>query len=315
MSAEAQAFLNFDIPEGPSLPSIADTHGWKLWASEQNKVIEQAFAGLQPPDGTVERQVIDAGGVATYSLRPMSVDPVNAPLHLDFHGGGFILCGGDTSWQMVAQKASARPGVTWVPDYRTPPEYPYPLPLDDCLGTYRHALKTRSPEQIVVCGASAGGNLAAAMLLRAKDEGLPMPAALVLQTPELDLTESGDTFQTNNGIDIMGPLMRQNLLYAQGHELSDPYLSPLFGNLRGLPPTLLQSGTRDLFLSNTVRMHRRLLDSGVPVELHVFEAMPHGSFGGYSPEARELMTTVLDFEMRHLKIKSPGIEEPGVSQG
>ena len=122
---------------------------------------------------------------------------------------------------------------------------------------------------------SAGGNLAAALLVRSRDEGLPMPAALVLPTPMVDLTESGDTFQTLNGVD--GGLRSQiavNLLYANGHDLTDPYLSPLFADLSGFPPTFLQSGTRDLFLSNTVRLHRKLLAAGVDTELHIFEAMP-----------------------------------------
>jgi epsilon-lactone hydrolase len=86
-----------------------------------------------------------------------------------------------------------------------------------------------------------------------------MPAALVPLTPEVDLTESGDSFQTNVGIDTLPPLLATNRLYANGHDLAHPYLSPLFGDLTGLPPTFLQTGTRDLSLSNTVRMHRRLL--------------------------------------------------------
>ena len=111
-----------------------------------------------------------------------------------------------------------------------------------------------------------------------------MPAALVLRTPEADLTESGDTFHANAGVDnILGSLREVNELYAAGHDLSHPYLSPLFADLSGFPPTLLQSGTRDLYLSTTVRMHRKLLSADVPAELHVFEAMPQGGLGGASP--------------------------------
>ncbi len=197
----------------------------------------------------------------------------------------------------AAVHAAQRAGVTWAPDYRMPPEYPYPAALDDLLGVYRSALETRAPSQIVVSGASGGGNLAAALLLRAKAEGLPMPAALVLLTPEIDLTESGDSFVLNNGIDmVLTPLMEVNRLYANGTDLAHPYVSPLFGNLEGFPPTLLQSGTRDLFLSNTVRMHRALLKAGVEAELHVFEAMPHGGFGGNAPEDVELRAEVRRFE-------------------
>ena len=115
-----------------------------------------------------------------------------------------------------------------------------------------------------------------------------MPAAVVLITPEVDLTESGDSFQTNRKLDVMlpAPLMNTNLLYAAGHDLAHPYLSPLFGDFsRGYPPTFLQAGTRDLFLSNTVRMHRALRRAGIETELHVFEAMPHGGFGGAPEDA------------------------------
>src|SRR5581483_9639413 len=118
---------------------------------------------------------------------------------------------------------------------------------------------------------------------RARDEGLPLPAGLVLISPELDLTESGDSFQTNAGVDVMMPegLMPANLIYAAGHDLADPYVSPLFGDFtKGFPPTFLQCGTRDLLLSNTVRMHRALRRAGIDAVLHVFEAMPHGGFGG-----------------------------------
>ena len=91
-----------------------------------------------------------------------------------------------------------------------------------------------------------------------------MPAALVLPTPAVDLTESGDTFQTLDGVHGgVRSQMAVNLLYANGHDLAEPYLSPLFADLSGFPPTFLQSGTRDLFLSNTVRMHRKLLAAGV----------------------------------------------------
>jgi hypothetical protein len=130
------------------------------------------------------------------------------------------------------------------------------------------------------CGGSAGGNLAAALLLRAKAEGLPMPAALVLLTPEIDLTESGDSFTTLAGVSVgLQPLHDVNLLYANGHDLHDLYLSSLFGDLSGFPPTLVICGTRDLFLSNAVRMHRKLREAGVDADLHIFDGRPHAGYG------------------------------------
>ena len=193
--------------------------------------------------------------------------------------------------------AARRSGLrTWAVDYRMPPDHPYPAPLDDCLAVYRALLEQVPPDQVVLSGASAGGNLAAATLLRARADAVPFPAALVLVSPEIDLTESGDSFATNAGVDYMlvDGLAASIALYAGEHDLSDPLLSPLFGDLTGFPPTFLQTGTRDLFLSNTVRMHRRLRDAGVDAELHVWEAMPHGGFFG-APEDDEVAAELRRF--------------------
>ena len=127
-----------------------------------------------------------------------------------------------------------------------------------------------------------------------------LPAGLVLETPQLDLTESGDSFQTNEVIDVvlqhgLGPV---NRLYANGHDLASPLLSPLFGDFSGgWPPTLLTAGTRDLFLSNAVRMLHRLRDAGSAVELLVYEAMPHGGFFG-TPEDQRVRRDVQRFTQR-----------------
>lgn len=186
----------------------------------------------------------------------------------------------------------------WAVDYRMPPDHRYPAALDDCLTAYRALLKERRPEEIVVGGSSAGGNLAAALMLRARDEQLPLPAALVLSTPATDLTEAGDTWQTNLGLDnvLTGSLLPAIQLYADGHDLRDPCLSPLFGDFtKGFPPTVLASGTRDLLLSDTVRMHRALRAAGVEAELHVFEAAGHGMFLGNTPEDDEKAREIRQF--------------------
>ncbi len=157
----------------------------------------------------------------------------------------------------------------------------------------------------MIGGSSAGGNLAAATALMIRDRGLPSPAAVILLTPEVDLTEAGDTFQTNVLLDVTlkGGLPECNALYAGGHDLADPYVSPLFADFsKGFPPTLIQSGTRDLFLSNSVLMHRKLRKAGVEAELHVWEAMPHGGFGfGDVPENREIDEEVSRFIARHVR--------------
>jgi acetyl esterase/lipase len=174
-------------------------------------------------------------------------------------------------------------------DERNPPDHPYPGALNDCVAVYRALLDAYPPASLVISGVSGGGNLALAVPLKLRELGIKLPAAVGLFTPEIDLTESGDTFQTNRDIDVV---LRQglpvtNALYANGHDLADPFISPLFGDFtKGFAPTFIQSGTRDIFLSNSVRIHRKLRDAGVDAELHVWEAMPHAAFGG-APEDRE----------------------------
>ncbi len=304
-SVSQQAAQYLDAPsEFAGDPAPTDPHDnltWERYIMGRDALLAGVMGSRLPPDLPLTESSFQIDGVTTYRFRPNHVeDGPETPIYLDIHGGGLVLGGGDVCRLMGRGGSVIRPMITWSLDYRMPPRHPYPAALDDCLAVYRHLLAERQPHDIFVGGASAGGNLAPALLLRAKDEGLPMPAGLVLLTPEVDLTESGDTFRTLNGIDnVLQPLASTNLLYANGADLTDPYLSPLFGDLSGFPPTFLQSGTRDLFLSNTVRMHRRLLSAGVEAELHVFEAMPHGGFGGGTPEDMDLMQSVLRFLDNH----------------
>jgi len=183
-----------------------------------------------------------------------------------------------------------------------PPDHPFPAGLDDCLTAYEALLADHRPEEIIVGGASAGGNLAAALILRARDDALPLPAAAVLMTPGVDLTASGDSLQTNRGLDPLIPDGSSPAfgMYAAGHDLTDPYVSPLYGDFtKGFPPTILTTGTRDMLLSDTVRMHRTLRVAGVPADLHVTEAGGHGGFFGMAPEDRQLEQEIRRFVDSH----------------
>ncbi len=303
ISPEAQAYLNTPGPLGGARPpdDAGDVAGWEKYIAERDAYLADMISSRLPADLPLYESSFDIDGTTTYVFRPHNVDDAgDTPIYLDIHGGALVIGGGEVCRLMSRGMALVRPMITWSVDYRMAPRHPYPASLDDCLAVYRRLLEARSARDIFVGGASAGGNLAAALMLRAKDEGLPMPAGLVLMTPEVDLTESGDTFHTLNGIDnVLRPLMSTNLLYANGADLAHPYLSPLFGDVTGFPPTFLQTGTRDLFLSNTVRMHRKLLAAGVDAELHVFEAMPHAGFGGGTPEDMDVIQSVLRFLQKH----------------
>ncbi len=180
-------------------------------------------------DDPVRRCVVH---VATPAA-PIAEDAV----YIDLHGGALVFGGGEACRHGARTLADQLGLRVWSIDYRLPPEHPFPAGLDDGLAAYRAALRLYPAERIVVGGRSAGGNLAAAMLLRAKAEGLPLPAGLVLLSPQVDLTESGDSFVVNAGVDGMLPtsLMSSNRLYAGGADLSDPLVSPLFGDVANFP--------------------------------------------------------------------------------
>jgi epsilon-lactone hydrolase len=308
LSPEARAAISMGaalVPDrlaNPQVyPALDDNAAWKARIAVMDEAILTGFAARgDTVDADVEK--IDVDGIDVYVIIPAGADTADdAPLLYDIHGGALIAGGGEACKMMGTNAAVRCRLATWSVDYRMPPDHPYPTPLDDCVTVYRALLDIKPAEKIAVAGGSAGGNLAAALMLRARAEGLPMPKALLLFTPEADLTESGDSFDTNEGVDhvLVGGLTASIALYAQGHDLRDPYLSPLFGDLSGFPPTFLQTGTRDLFLSNTVRMHRALRDAGVDAELHVWEAMPHGGFFG-APEDDEIGVEVRRFLEKHL---------------
>jgi len=307
VSPEARAFLAAGPMAGGPPPAVDDAAAWRALAAATDPMLAAMF-DAQVADYPVEVEAVTVDGVSGFVVtpedRPAGLEDC---VLLDIHGGALHLGAGEACRAMGTASAR-RAGIrTWSVDYRMPPDHPYPAPLDDCMTAYRALLEQHGADRIVVGGQSAGGNLAAALVLRARDEGLPLPAAVVLITPEVDLTESGDTFRTNRGVDtvLAGDLMPAILLYADGADLTDPYLSPLFGDFtRGFPPTFLQAGTRDLFLSNTVRMHRALRRAGVDAELHVFEAMPHGGFFG-APEDHELDAEVRRFVATHLASSRP----------
>ena len=297
LSPEAQAWLA--MPRRPeahaAYPALDDAEGWRQRIAASDAVIMSMFLGDRPPfEGTVAE--IAEGPARGFDILPAGVDPASRRVYLDIHGGGLIMGGGEVCKAMAISTAAYIGARVVTPDYRMPPDHPFPAALDDCLAFYRMLLRDRDPAQIIVGGLSAGANRSAALLLRARDEGLPMPAAVVLLSPETDLTESGDSFFTNAGVDGMASHMQPNLLYAAGRDLTDPYISPHFGTYTAdFPPTLLTAGTRDAFLSNAVRLHRKLRKAGVHAELHLLKAAPHGAFGNRTSEEAELDAEVRGF--------------------
>ena len=194
---------------------------------------------------------------------------------LYFHGGGFIAeCRPihDALLAAIGRTAGAR-GL--MIDYRLAPEHPYPAATDDCFSAWNWMLSTGfDPARVVFAGDSSGGNLALVTAMHARDEGLPLPAAIVLMSPVLDLTFGGPSFTRNDGIDPMFRAETARRLqdwYAPDLDLADPRISPLFGRADGLPPTQLHVGSPELLLDDTLRYAAKAAGSIAAV----WHGMPH----------------------------------------
>jgi epsilon-lactone hydrolase len=296
VSPEAKAQLMAPRREFPGYPPVDDIAGWRRYAA----IVNQAMTGpMQARAAAVDAEVTDhaVAGVKVYEVRPRRLPSNDPRILLDIHGGAYIVGFGDACRAQAIGVADDYAINTFSVDYRSPPDHPYPAPLDDCLAVYRVLVERHGAGNIVIGGASAGANLTAALLLRAHDEGLPMPAGAILHTPHLDMTNGSDSLYANRGLDAVlsgSDLTSISAVYAPGQDYRHPYLSPLFGDLRHFPPTFLSTGTRDLFLSDTVRMHAALRALDIPAELHVTEAASHGNFHG-APEERHINREVRKF--------------------
>lgn len=247
------------------------------------------------------------GGVRVFWLAPKSLLPRNRRrIVLNFHGGAYVYAPGRSGLEDAILVARAGFRVV-CPDYRMAPDHPYPAAIDDAEAVWHALASSNSPKRLAVCGTSTGGGMTLALVHRLKAKKQPLPAALWAGTPWSDLTKTGDSYWTNEGADKAlvgydGILGAAAVLYAAGHDMRDPELSPVYGEFAGFPPTHLTCGTRDLFLSNTVRVQRKLLDSGVPVELTVIEALSHADYVGLpdSPESFQVYGDVSRFFDRQL---------------
>jgi len=248
------------------------------------------------------------GGVNAFILAPKVMPPANRNrLLVHLHGGGYVYNPGEAGTGEATLMAAYGGFKVISFDYRMPPDHPYPAAMDDAIAVWKAAVKMQKPSNMAIFGTSTGGGMTLAMILRAKQERLPLPAAIAPGSPWSDLTETGDTYKTNEWVDNVivsysGYLSHAALLYANGHDLKDPQLSPIYGDFHGFPPAILTSGTRDLFLSLTVLTHRKLRQAGVEASLQVFEGMSHAqyNFDPYAPETKEVFTEIASFFDEHL---------------
>ncbi len=304
VSEEAQAILNAPVDFDARLAVPQTEAEWRaVIAARDAAVAQQVDAALAAAPVTVEET--EMAGVTVRIVTPEGMTPEKTgKVLINVHGGAYVLFAG-TAGLGEALRLALQGGYRVIAvDYRMPPDHPFPAAVDDTVAVYREALKTYGAGDMAIFGTSAGGGLAAAAALAIRDAGLPMPAAVAMNTPWSDLTMTGDSYATLEGLDPVlvtyaGFLGASAELYAGTEEMTAPLLSPVYADYGpGFPPAFLLTGTRDLFLSNTVRHHRALRRAGIEAELHVFEGMWH-AFNGV-PETDEAIAEMVRFFDDHL---------------
>jgi epsilon-lactone hydrolase len=230
-------------------------------------------------------------------------------LHL--HGGGYFMGSSVTHRGFGAALARVSGAVVVLPDYRLVPEHPYPAALDDAEAVARWLTETCGvdPARLAVTGDSAGGGLAAALLVRLRDRGAALPACYVGMSPWLDLAGTGQSVIDLDGIDPWIPAAMLPLparFYAGELELDDPQISPLYADLSGLPPSLLFVGGDEILLDDAVRFTARARAAGVAADCGVYPGLWHvfPVFPGL-PESRDVLAEVGGYVRRHTDVLRP----------
>jgi acetyl esterase/lipase len=274
----------------------------KLTRARNANDARRAFATRLPaPPGAT----FTAGSMGGIAGEWVSAAGIAAGTLLYLHGGGYFACSPSTHRSITAAYATRGLNV-FAPDYRLAPEHPFPAAVDDALAVYRALLDSGiAPETLAIGGDSAGGGLALATLLAAKAAGLPMPACAILFSPWTDLAGTGASLQTNRQRDAMlvsDKLQEGASFYLNGTDPKNPLASPLYGDVSGLPPLLIQVGDTEILLDDSTRLAAAAQAAGVTVNLKIWRNMPHVWQVSqiFLPEARAALNEAAAFAKAHL---------------
>jgi acetyl esterase/lipase len=270
---------------------------------QQRRELERT-ARLTPVVRNTAVDPIDAGGVPAEWVAAPGVGRSRTLLYL--HGGGYTVGSPRSHRALVSRLSRATRARGLSIDYRLAPEHPFPAAVEDAVSAYRWLLDVHaSPDRVVVAGDSAGGGLAIAAMIAARDRGLPMPGALVVLSPWVDLTLSGESIETRRAEDVwLDPDGATAVVgvYLDGSDPADPLASPLFADHTGLPSTLIVVGTAEILLDDARRLADRMRAAGVTVVLDEWADMLHvfPSFAPYVPESRRAIRQIGAFVDRRL---------------
>ena len=284
MSTEQQQALDAILRQS-AFPAGSDV-------GEQRRLL-RALTSAQPLPPGVTVTAAALGGVPTAEITTGGTEPRHVVLY--FHGGVYVLGDAASAAGLAAQIGRRTYATVISVDYRLAPEHPYPAAVDDALAAYQALLDNgTTPADIAFAGESAGGGLAIATLVNARDHGLPLPAAAYVMSPYADLTLAGTTMDTKRAADPL--LSRENLQarvpdYTAGHDPALSLISPIFADLTGLPPLIIQAGTHEVLLDDAIRLARQAATADVAVTLDITPGVPH-VFQAYSPILDEAATAL-----------------------
>jgi acetyl esterase/lipase len=251
--------------------------------NEQRRLFKE-LVSTRPLPAEVTVTAGQLGGVPTAEVTVAGIEPRHVVLY--FHGGVYVIGDAALAADLASQIGQRTQAKVISVDYRLAPEHPYPAAVDDALAAYEALLDDGiAPSEIAFAGESAGGGLAVATLINARDRGLPRPAAVFVMSPYVDLTLAGATMDTKGDVD---PLLSRDALqaripdYTAGQDAALGLISPLFADLSGLPPLIIQAGTHEVLLDDAVRLAQQAVAADVEVTLDITPGVPH-VFQAYYP--------------------------------
>jgi monoterpene epsilon-lactone hydrolase len=287
--------------------------GLRRLASGDEMPLEQARERMDQIDRLPRprhAEYVDAlvGGVPAIVATPTLVPPTRHLFYI--HGGAYVVGSPRSHIAMVANLAKRASATATVIEYRLAPEHVYPAAIEDCLAAYRALVADVDPAVVTIAGDSAGGGAALSTLCALRDAGDPLPAAAYLLSPWTDLTGSGESVLTRAAADPMidgAKIAEAGRVYAGDVSLDDPGVSPLFADLGGLPPMLIQTGMDEVLLSDSTRLAERARAAGVDVTLDLADGMWHvyPAFARLVPEATDALVRAAVFMRNRIPAPVP----------
>jgi acetyl esterase/lipase len=243
---------------------------------EQRRLLRE-LVSAQPLPADVTVAEAELGGVRAAEITVDGIEPLHVVLY--FHGGVYVIGDAFLAAELASQVGRRTQARVISVDYRLAPEHPYPAAVEDAFAAYGALLQAGvTSSNIVFAGESAGGGLAIATMVNARDRGLPLPAAALLMSPYVDLTLAGATLETRHEAD---PLLSRELLqprvadYTSGQDPARGLISPVYADLAGLPPLIIQAGTHEVLLDDALRLANRAATADVEVRLEITPGVPH----------------------------------------